>query len=120
MIDVSSLIADTDLGAQSYSILRSTGSFVKGRWTEVEEEIAGYGSVHVASQKDLNQFPEGDRIKGAMAFYSTQELFVTRTGDDPGTSDKCVWRNEEYKLVAVYPYVDFGFYKAIGVRIKGA
>ena len=120
MIDNSSLIVDPDLGAQAYTVLRSTGSFVKGRWTETEEEIPGFGSVHVASQKDLNQFPEGDKIKSAMTFYSPQELFVTRTGDTPGTSDKCVWRDEEYKLVAVFPYIDFGFYKAIGVRVKGS
>jgi hypothetical protein len=64
--------------------------------------------------------PEGDRIQGAMTFHSTEALYVTRIGNASGTSDKILWRGEYYKLVSVYPEVDWGYYKAVGTRIKGA
>ena len=126
MIDVSEVITDPDL-AQSYTVLRSTGSFVKGLWTEdTPTSITMTGVITVANDRELDQIPEGDRIKGAMVFHSTQVLYTTRVGTNEsrkatrsGISDKIVWRGEQYKVLNVSPYIDYGFYKAIGERIKG-
>lgn len=120
MIDMSDIIIDPDF-AQSYTVLRSNGSFVDGVWTEgTPTRIVMYGPITVMSPRELSQYPEGDRIKGGMNFFSTKPLYVTRTGQTPGISDKIMWRGEYYKLFNVAPYADYGFYKGSGERIKGA
>ncbi len=120
MINLAELIVDPDF-AQKFNVYRSTGSFIKGVWTEgTTTVIEMVGVVTVMSSKDLRQIPEGDRITGAMTFYAQGELFVTRDGQYLGTSDKIYWRGNYYKLFSVSPWVDYGFYSAHGDRILGA
>lgn len=126
MISVDEVIEDPDF-AQKFTVIRSVGSFVKGVWTEgTPIEIEMIGVISVASSKDLRQVPEGDRITGAMVFHSLKQIYTTRVGSGTGRratttgiSDKILWRTEEYKIVSVSPYIDYGYYKAIGERIKG-
>jgi hypothetical protein len=107
---------------QSFTVYRSSGDWDdNGRWTEnAPTQIVMKGVVSVANQKELNQYPEGDRIKGAMVFHTIDPLYPTRTGTDKGTSDKIMWDGEYYRLANVWPYKDYGYYKAIGFRIKGS
>lgn len=119
MIDVSEIITDPDF-AQLFYVYRSTGSFIKGVWTEsASEEIEMYGVVTVANAKELRMVPEGDRIQGAMDFYSLDAIYVTRTGTTAGTSDKILWRGDYYKILNVKQWIDYGFYSATGERIAG-
>ena len=126
VINVSEVITDPDL-AQAYTIVRSVGSFVKGVWTEgTPTSISVVGTISVASNKELRQLPEGDRIQGAMVFHSTEQIYTTRVGagtgrraTTSGISDKILWRGDYYKVLNVSPYVDYGYYKAIGERIAG-
>ena len=122
MINLRNVILNRDLNRKKFTVIRSTGgSWVDGEWTEgTPTEIEMQGIVSVANERELNMVAEGDRIKGAMVFHTIYEIFVTRTGNNKGTSDKIVWRGEEYKISNVAPYVDYGYYKGIGVRIKGA
>jgi len=121
MINLSRVVKSRRLNSQAYTVLRSTGSFINGRWTENPEiEVSMYGLIMVMSEKELAQFPEADLIKGAMIFCSTQEIFTTRTGTSQGTSDRIVWRGEEYKIFNVAPWVDYGYFRAAGERTKGA
>jgi len=55
-----------------------------------------------------------------MNFHTNQALYVSREGTYEGISDKIYWRNNYYKLASVLPYADYGYYKASGVRTKGA
>jgi len=120
MIDVSEIVEDPDF-AQEFTVYRSNGSFVKGRWTEgTPTQITILGVVTVMSARELNQLPEGDRIKAAMNFHSTLPIYVTRIGSSPGISDKIFWRGDYYKIFNVVPNVDYGYYKASGERITGA
>lgn len=120
MINVSEIITDPDF-AQEFTVYRSSGSFIRGVWTESTPiTIKMRGVVTVMNGRELNMLEEGDRIAGGMTFHSCDEIFVTRIGDKQGTSDKIKWRGEYYKVANVFPYVDYGFYKASGVRIKGA
>ena len=119
MIDVSEIIEDPDF-AQSFYVYRSTGSFINGVWTEsTPTRIQMYGVITVANAKEVRMLPEGDRIQGAMDFYSTKALYVTRTGQTQGTSDKILWRGDYYKLINVKNWADYGFYSATGERIAG-
>jgi len=110
------------LNSQGFTISRSTGSFVSGRWAETIEEIEVPGGIiSVARERDLAQIPGGDQIKGAMNFLAPIEMFVTRNdGDDSGVSDRITWDGKVYKLLQVAPWKDYGFYAAIGDRVKGS
>jgi hypothetical protein len=120
MINVSEVILSPEF-VQTYEVHRSSGSFVGGRWVEnTPEVISVSGVVTVMSSRELNQVPEGDKITGAMNFFSTVPLYLTREeGVDSGTSDKIKWRGNYYKLFQVAEEADYGYYKASGARILG-
>ena len=119
MIDVSEIIGDPDF-AQDYTVTRSSGQFGAGGWIEnTPQSIPMSGVITVARQKELSQMPEGDRVTGAMLFYSTQQLFITHNDSSAGTSDVITWQGYDYKIVHVWPYVDYGYWKAYGVRKSG-
>lgn len=117
-IQVGDVVNDPDF-AQSFTILRSNTKFVLGGIENETTQVQGFGTVTVASVQDLDQVPEADRVKGAMMFHSTRPLFVTHADDVPGVSDILEWRGDKYRLVSVAPYVDWGYYRAVGVRMAG-
>ena len=124
MINVSELITDVDF-VQQYTVYRNTGSFVRGVFTSTETTLTFYGTVVAANVKDVQMMPEGDRIEGLMVFYSTTDkpIYTTRVanGDSTttGTSDQILWRGNRYRILQVYPYLDYGYVKAIGSRMDG-
>lgn len=128
-VDVSDVITSGDM-AESYTILRSTGSFQAGGWQETKTEIDGFGVVTVATDRDLRMVPEGDRVEGAMVFYSVQPIYETHAGNgaygplpngDPGagTSDILQWHKQNYRVARISPRSNRGFWKAIAVRMAG-
>ncbi|SFE43540.1 hypothetical protein SAMN04487969_102503 [Paenibacillus algorifonticola] len=118
MINVKNVVLSRNFAQpKGFIVHRQTGSWVRGTWQSVEEApITLSGTIIVATADDLEQVPEGDRVKGAMAFYSPQQIYVTR---ETGTSDQIDWRGERYRIYHVAPWEDFGYYKAIGVRMLG-
>ena len=121
MIDVGDIILDPDF-AQPFTILRyygqwDTGEFVTGPPQRIQTE----GTVIAANVKDIQQMPEGDRIRGMMNFYTTADvpMYVTNAATPQNVSDIIEWRGEKYRLYQTYPYVDYGYWKAIGARIAG-
>ncbi len=62
--------------------------------------------------------PEGDRVHALKTFYTDAAQPMRLTGSET-TSDICEYKGERYRLLQVYDYSDFGFYKAIGARIGG-
>ncbi len=120
MINLSDVILNPDY-AQSFIVFRSSGDWINGRWTEgTPAQITMSGVVSVANENEVKILPEGDRIQGAMVFHSVLPIYTTRLGSEKGTSDKIMWNGEYYKLLNVWNYKDYGFYKAIGVRIIGS
>lgn len=120
MIDISEVINDPDL-MQTFTALRSSGTFGPGGFASTTTTITMSGVVTVAREKDLVLVPEGDRVQGAMVFYSTAEIFVTHAdGTTQGASDVLVWKGHTYRVLSVAEYSDYGYYKAIAVRTLGA
>lgn len=120
MLDLSQIVMDPDF-AQSFTVYREGGSFVSGRWTATETPIQMTGTVTVAKPNELSQVSEADRVTGVMAFYSTQPIYTTRSDSSKaveGTSDQIVWNGERYRVSMVAPWKDFGYYKALAVRMK--
>lgn len=124
LVDVSEIVLDPEF-AQEFTILRSEGDFVKGRWVEVfGESISMYGVVTIVSARELTFLPEGDRVKGAIMIHTVEPLYLTRAADDssgtgPGISDKIIWHDDTYKIFKIDYYSDYGYYRAVGERVKG-
>ena len=115
MINIAEIIDDPDF-VQAYDLYRHGGYWLAGKRVEGEQLIKRNGVIVAANSKDLLQVPEGDRVKGIVAVYDTEPLLVTNKA---GTSDQIVWRDERYRLFQVWPYADYGYYKALGERMAG-
>jgi hypothetical protein len=130
MIDISEMMYDPDF-AQTYSVYRQTGKFIRGTfvighevdgvWVPGEFKLDFYGPILPANTKDIEQVPEGDRVAGMMNFYTSADnpFYITRNTPDSGTSDQAVWRGERYRLLQLLSTDDFGYQKAIGARMAG-
>lgn len=118
MINVGRIVNSRNF-AQPYTVHRQSGSWVAGRWIPSPEiDLNFFGTIAVATQKELMQIPEGDRVTGTMMFFSEKQIFVTHSEEGAeGTSDEITWRDERYRINAVVPWVDFGYYLAFGVRM---
>lgn len=112
MINVSRVIKDPRF-SQAFKLFRKNGRFIGGRFNQTETEYSFSGVIKPASPEDIEMIPEGDRVGGEIVIYSTSELKVS---SKEGTSDEIIWNDERYKLYAISPYKDYGFYKAIAIR----
>jgi hypothetical protein len=120
VINVSEILNDPDLSSP-FTALRSPGSLQAGRFVVSDATtVELYGSVQVADANTLQQVPEGDRVTGARVFWSTSPMYETRIGENPGLSDFLIHRGVQYRVAKVWDWSANGYYKALGVRIKGA
>lgn len=120
-IDISEIVSDP-LFAQSFIVYRKSGTWLRGRFTQTEAPINFYGTIEVNNPKDIMQVPEGDRLTGLISIHTEQPIFTTRNNGDQsgvGSSDEVVYKGERYKVVNVSDWDDFGYYKAIAVRMRG-
>jgi hypothetical protein len=84
----------------------------------VETEIKMSGTISIASAKQIEFIPEGDRIGGEISIHCVKELFTSRNApDESGTADELLWHGERYKIYSVNPYSDYGYFSAIGQRL---
>jgi len=133
-VDDLAFVVDDGVLSESYSIIRSTGSFQLGGWTTSSVTIPGWGVVSVATPEDLEMIPEADRITGSMVFHSQQRIYLTQldteqgdpngggsSGIDPDqrVSDIIDWGYTKWRVLQVFPYPNRNFWKAIAVRLAG-
>ena len=106
--------------SQKITILRRTGSWVDGTWVQSDkpDTLTMRGIVTMASAKDLQMVPEGDRLTGAVRILTTQQIFIT-DGTGHNTTDMVLWRGARYRIVTVTPDVDYGFWRSVGTRLDG-
>lgn len=120
MINLSSVIHSSRL-SQDYTILRSSGVWENGEFIKngIPSMLQFHGIITVATERDLQKVPEGNRQTGAMKILSTEPIYVTGQLEENGFSDVLVWNNEKYQIVAVFPDKDYGFYRGICTRLSG-
>lgn len=120
-LDFSDLPIDPDF-AQSFTVLRSNGSFVAGLWTEgTPLEIPMYGTIYPSTQREIQQVPEGDRVTGMTTFVATQPIYTTHVSSTQGICDRITWHGDSYGIISVFDYSDFGgVYVAVGTMLTGA
>jgi len=132
-ISLEEIVNDLDL-AESFTIQRSTGSFVLGGFSTVVTNVQGYGIVTVAKDQDLEMIPEGDRVTGAMLLHSATKIYITTLGAptygsdqyNPGdyggnqhVSDIIIWHEQQYRVLSIAPWSNFGYWRAVMVRMAG-
>lgn len=117
MVNVSRVILSPRLGAQSIVVHRYRGVWRQGEFVpEKTKQLSTLGIVTVAAPKDLQQLPEGDRITGGIKVLTKIPLQQTNQN---GTGDVIVWREAKYKVMTVYPDIDYGFFRSICTRLEG-
>ena len=123
MISLIDIVNDSDF-AQPFVIMRSQGgSFVAGVWTDNTISVNSFGVIQPSTPEELDQVPEADRVKGMVSFHSSSPIYETHTtgtnDSTTGISDIITWRGQQYRMVKVFPWEDFGYYNAIGARMSG-
>lgn len=119
MIDLSAVVIDSRI-AQSFTVYRKSGKWNAGRFEQSENEVKLTGTISIASDQEIEQIPEGDRVGGEIVIHSNQKIYTTRATDTTnksGTSDELEWHGDRYKVYSVRDYSDYGYYKAIGIRM---
>lgn len=125
MINLSRIITSPNFAQPNgYTVYRNYGTWVDGRFTTTEDEFNAVGTILPADAKTIKQIPEGDSISGSISIWSLIELYTTKlesTADNDGyISDEVVWNGNRYKIVSSNDYSNFGYYKSVAVRKKGA
>ena len=119
MANLSRVARSKRLGCQKVTITRSSGKWVDGEFVKDQlSTLCLFGLVTVATPKDLQQVPEGDRIMGGIRFLTTERIYQTDS-NRPGFSDILSWRGATYKVATVHPDIDYGFYRAVCTRLEG-
>lgn len=114
-IDVSDICNDSDL-AFAFTIQRSTGSFQLGGYVSTPTPIPMWGPVQPSSEKEISMVPEGDRTTGMYTFWSTLPILTTNQN---GVADTILWDGNNYRILAIMPWIENGYYLGVGARMTG-
>jgi hypothetical protein len=93
--------------AQTIQLVRPSGVWLgNGLWqpdgnTQV---ITGQGILYPSTADDLLALPEGERIVKSITLYWTPKFVM---------KDRVMYAGEEYHVVRVEPWPQYGYYKAI-------
>jgi len=118
-LDLSRVLYNLQM-CETFVIRRNSGHWAGGKWiTDNTTTINAEGIVNMASPEETLHMPEGDRITGNIAVICEQELFSSRNGTNPGTSDQITWNGENYDVHEVHPYPNRGYWKAVCHRTAG-
>lgn len=105
--DITELLVDPELGAQPFTITRRKGKWVEGSNTvDSTETIKAIGIIQPPSSEEMQYFPEGERRENCIAIYS-QTIMHLSSGKD--FADSVTWRGEEYKIIRVDRWDDYGY-----------
>ena len=121
-LDLSEVALDVDMGS-CFQVIRqnaNTGIFVAGGFQPGPTQTLNFfGVIGVATPKQLQMFPEGDRIAGSEIVICNSMLYATSESRE-ATSDLIVWHGLKYRVKSVAPWMDFGYVAAIVERMKGS
>lgn len=116
---IAEVVNDPDF-AQSFTITRSEGGvWVQGKWRNATITVGAWGSIQPPNPEELEQVAEADRVSGVIAVHTTQPIYETHVDATTGISDLVTWHDQTYRIIKVYPWQDYGYYKALAVRMSG-
>ena len=107
MPDVWQLTLDPELGAQRFTYTRNAGTWVGGRMVlGTGSKITATGIIQAPTPEMLVFFPEGERREGQIVVYTPTTL---RLSEGKDVSDIITWRGEDYRVVRVDRWDDYGY-----------
>lgn len=115
MINLAHIVNSKLLGAlPDIAVERTAGKWKEGRFVLDEPHTFSItANVQPASPFELEQFPEGSRVKGTMVFRTTSRLYITQEDEGSGmVSDMLIWKGRRYKVMQVNDYGHYGYYEA--------
>lgn len=116
---IAEIVDDPDF-AQSFTITRSQGgNWVLGAWVDSIVTVGMWGSLQPPTPEELDQVPEGDRVTAIIAIHCTQQIYETNVDHSHGISDIVLWHGEKYRVIKVFPWNDYGYWKALACRMSG-
>lgn len=120
MINVSRLISSRAF-TQTLSILRNTGTWMSGRWSQSSSTTLSIsGIIDPLTTKELSQLPNFDQLNGGIRAYTLTQLNPTQLSSSESStgsiSDEIIWKGHNWQIVQVDDFSDYGYYKAIAVR----
>ena len=122
MISLEDIVNDPDF-AEQFSIERSSGAFVMGVYEQTQNIVKAYGVVTPSNPEEMQQVAEGDRLLGSITVKSSTQFLLSQTtagGGQENVADVIDWNNDRYRVVYLWPWQDFGYYKCIANRIASA
>ena len=122
MISLEDIVNDPDF-AEPFSIERSSGAFVMGVYEQTQNIVKAYGVVTPSNPEEMQQVAEGDRLLGSITVKSSTQFLLSQTtagGGQENVADVIDWNNDRYRVVYLWPWQDFGYYKCIANRIASA
>ena len=80
---------------------------------KTDETLSFTGIIQPTGAEQLQFFPEGERREGMITVYSKPLLHLTE-GED--VSDDVTWNGEQYKVIRVDRWQDYGYCVAYAQR----
>lgn len=122
-INIAELVDDPDF-SQTFTVTRQSGTWTNGRFEPTSRTFTVSGVINPMSTKDIEMLPAADVIHGGIAIHTTVPIYTTTlnesTGNSGNASDEITWQGEQFKIIQVSNYADFGYYKALATRKLGA
>lgn len=121
MIDISEIVNDPDF-AQSFSVLRSVGSFDgNGKWSMgTPATLSRYGVIQPSKQNDIVLYvPEGERIGEMITVYCSQDILMS---DAKNQQSDIIVKSDgaKYRVAYSKPWQQHGYWFAIAVGFSHA
>lgn len=93
-------------GKVTITVIRQTGSWVRGRWVEddgVDVEIEG--NIQPLKFHEIQQLPESDRTKEWIKLYTTDQIYTAEESSEAGRSaDVLIWNGKRFKAMKARRY----------------
>lgn len=114
MIDLSKGAIGIGLFQKPATLLTPVGRYVDGKWSETPITLPIMAVIQAATQQDLLQYAQGDKLDGYVRIYTFSEL---RTVDDDIGADAQIVLTPEgkrYRIVKAGRRSEADFTRAIG------
>jgi hypothetical protein len=97
--------------AQTLTVRRTSGSWVKGVWvSDTPSEFTSKGSWQKVTARELAQIGMGEIKQEVRKLLTPTEIQVSQNNDQQ--SDRIIWKSGRYKVLRVDDNSDYGYYRA--------
>ena len=116
-MDLSSVLADPELGFTGFTVLRTNYIRQNGDSVPSNETLPASGCIHPGTPETLQLLPEEEKHKDFIAVYTS---FPLSMGNNPGgvtwkAADRILYDGKVWKLVRLRDWSQFSYYQGLAV-----